>query len=162
MVAATRPVVFKAPPFERKGGVDYFMLRFKVVVEANEWGPTAALLHLRKALRNSAQDCGSAATIPAIFEALTTRDGLSPKEAISKLNTLLTPLQKHAVEVGRLVGIVHADLPEEYQALVVLETFCSTLGNAYLQRHLLAVATPTVKDAVRAGNEFLQIRTVNY
>ena len=39
-----------------------------------------------------------------------------------------------------------------------LETFCSTLGYMPLQRHLLAVPTHTLEDAVRAGNEFLQIK----
>ena len=41
---------------------------------------------------------------------------------------------------------------------MALETFCSTLGNAYLQRHMLAIETPTLEAAVRAGNEFLQIK----
>ena len=39
-----------------------------------------------------------------------------------------------------------------------LETFGSTLGYMPLQRHLLAVHTLTLEDAVRAGNEFLQIK----
>ena len=42
-----------------------------------------------------------------------------------------------------------------------LESFCSTLGYLPLQRHLLAVPTHTLKDAVWAGNEFLQIRPGN-
>lgn len=41
---------------------------------------------------------------------------------------------------------------------MVLQTFCSTLGNAYLQRHLLAVATTTVEAAVSAENESLQVK----
>ena len=41
---------------------------------------------------------------------------------------------------------------------MTLETFTHTLGNAYLQRHLLAVQANTLEEAVRAGNEFLRIR----
>ena len=42
-----------------------------------------------------------------------------------------------------------------------LESFCSTLGYLPLQRHLLAVPTHTLEDAVRVGNKFLQIRPGN-
>ena len=41
---------------------------------------------------------------------------------------------------------------------MALETFLSTLNNAYLQRHLLAVNPATIREAVQAGGEFLEIR----
>jgi ATP-dependent Clp protease ATP-binding subunit ClpA len=41
---------------------------------------------------------------------------------------------------------------------MALETFSNTLGNAYLQRHLLAIQATTLEQAVRAGNEFVQIK----
>ena len=40
---------------------------------------------------------------------------------------------------------------------MTVETIASTLNNPPLQRHLLAVATPTLEAAVRAGGEYLQI-----
>ena len=40
----------------------------------------------------------------------------------------------------------------------MLDAFWSTLGHMSLQRHLLAVQTTTLEEAVQAGNEFLQIR----
>ena len=43
---------------------------------------------------------------------------------------------------------------------MALEVFANTLGNAYLQRHLLAVGPRDLDEAIRAGNEFLQIRPV--
>ena len=70
-------------------------------------------------------------------------------------------MQEHAAEVERLVNIAYADLPQEYRASMRVETLGNTLGYLPLQRHLLAVPTPTLKDAVRAGNEFLQIRPAN-
>ena len=62
------------------------------------------------------------------------------------------------MEVERLVSLAYGDLPEVHRNGMALETFSSTLGNAYLQRHLLAVQAGTLGEAVRAGNEFLQIR----
>ena len=43
------------------------------------------------------------------------------------------------------------------EALMAVEAFVSMLGNTYLQRHLLAIETPTVEDAVRAASEYLNI-----
>ena len=86
---------------------------------------------------------------------------MSPREARSRLSGLRKEykviLQEHATEVDRLVTIAYEELPHHHQAGMALEIFCSTLGNAYLQRHLLAVDTPTLTDAIRAGNEYLQI-----
>lgn len=67
------------------------------------------------------------------------------------------PLHKRAIGVKRLVGLAYAKLPEQYRNRMAVETSCSTLDNAYLQRHLLAVETPTVEAAVQARNEFLQV-----
>lgn len=165
LAGANRPAgpAFKAPQFEGKGDIEYFIRRFEEVANANDWRPGAALLHLREALKDEAQDCGRAGTIPAIFTALRARYGLTPREARSRISALKrdsqTSLQEHATEVERLVGVAYADLPQGYQNRMVLDTFCGTIGNSYLQRHLLAVDTETVEDAVRAGNEYLQIRT---
>lgn len=38
-----------------------------------------------------------------------------------------------------------------------LDSFCNTMENAELQRHLLAVDMPTVEAAVPTGNEFIQM-----
>ena len=62
------------------------------------------------------------------------------------------------MEVERLVNLAYPTLPDVHRATMALDLFCSSLGHAYLQRHLLAVPTPTLADAVQAGNEYLQIR----
>ena len=156
---------FRAPQYSGQGDVEYFITRFKKVTEANGWGHGAALLHLRDALKNTAEDCGRAANVQATFAPLRARFGLSPREARSRLSVLKknfrTPLQEHAAEVERLVNIAYADLPQEHRARMRIEIFDNTLGYLPLQRHLLAVHTPTLEDAVRAGNEFLQIRPAN-
>jgi hypothetical protein len=153
---------FKTPTYDGKGDVELFIRQFVEVTDANGWQTAAALLHLREALKEGARDCGRAQSLMGIFTALRARYGLSPREARAKLNSLrrepATTLQEHASEVQKLVNVAYADLPQCNQADMVVDTFCSTVGNAYLQRHLLAVPTPTLEDAVRAGNEFLQIK----
>jgi hypothetical protein len=153
---------FKTPSYDGQGDVELFISQFVEVADANHWEAAATMLHLRQALKEGARDCGRAQSLRGIFTALRARYGLSPREARSKLNNLRrdssTTLQEHASEVQRLVYIAYADLPRCNQTDMIIDTFCSTVGNAYLQRHLLAVATPTLEDAVRAGNEFLQIK----
>ena len=168
---AGRPMVpppvqqFRAPQYSGQGDIEYFISRFEEITDANEWGPGAALLHLRDSLKESAEDCGRAANVQAVYAALRARFGLSPREARARLSNLRkgfhTSLQEHAAEVERLVNIAYGDLPPDHRAGMRLETFCGTLGYLPLQRHLLAVPTHTIEDAVRAGNEYLQMKPAN-
>ena len=116
------------------------------------------MLHLRDLLRESAENCGRAATVQAVYAALRARLGLSPREARCHLSVLRqdlrTSLQEHAAEVKRLVNIAYGDQPPEHRARMRLETLCSALGYLPIQRHLLAVPTHILEDAVREGNEF--------
>ena len=41
---------------------------------------------------------------------------------------------------------------------MVLETLCSSIKHAYLQRHLLAIRPQNLDEAVEAGTEYLQIQ----
>ena len=87
------------------------------MADANGWGRAASLLHLRDALREGAQDCGRAETIPAIFTALRSRYGLTPREARARISALRrdsqTSLQEHATEVKTLQQ-EHATLQQEH------------------------------------------------
>ena len=156
---------FKAPQFDGTGDVNYFIQQFIDVADANGWQPAAAVLHLREALRQEARDCGKANDVAGIFELLRSRFGLTNREARARITSLRrdhqTSLQAHAAEVDRLVKVAYADLPGRHQSGLVLDTFCSTLGHSYLQRHLLAVQPQTIEEAVRAGNEFLQVPTAS-
>jgi hypothetical protein len=156
---------FKTPTYDGKSDVEYFIQQFNEVAMANEWQPPAALLHLREALKDGAKDCGRPATLAGIYTALRARFGLSPREARAKISVLKkdykTTLQEHASEVERLISIAYEELPVQHRAGLTMSTFTSTLGNAYLQRHLLAVPTDTLEEAVRAGNEYLQIKVPN-
>ena len=159
----TRPIhQFKAPEFNGTSDVESFISQFLEVAEANEWANMASLLHLRHALKEGARDCGRPGSLAGVISALRARYGLSPKEARAKISTLRkdarVSLQDHATEVSRLCQMAYHDLPDRYRASMALETFSNTLGNTYLQRHLLAVQATTIEQAVRDGNEFLQIR----
>ena len=145
--------------------MSYFTRQFLDVAQANEWNQAATLLHLRESLKGNAQDCGNAETADGVLQALQARFGLSVREARCQITALRknpkTTLQEHAAEVSRLANIAYADLPRDNKQRRILDLFQSTLGNAYLQRHLLAVNTPTIEEAVRAGNEFLQIKPMS-
>ena len=54
--------------------------------------------------------------------------------------------------------MAYADPPQQHRTGIALDTFSSIVGNAYLQRHLMAVQ-PTTLEAVCAGNELLQVPT---
>ena len=155
--------VFKAPEYDGTGNVDYFVRQFNEVATANAWTAEARLIHLRAALRDAAKDCGQADTLPGVFASLQARFGISTREAKARLVSLKrdskTTLQAHAAEVERLVNLAYADLPREPQIRMTMDIFHSSINNGYLQRHLLAVNAATLEEAVRAGNEFLQIKT---
>ena len=62
------------------------------------------------------------------------------------------------MEIEKLVRIAYRDLPNCHRNNMAMKTFCSSLRNFALQRHLLAVHTPTRADTVRVGNDYLQIQ----
>ncbi len=153
---------FKTPTFDGKGDVVFFIRQFGDVAEANGWEPAAALIHLRAALTESATTSGQAETVEEIFNSLRARYGMTAREAKAKLATLRrdnrTSLQEHADEIKRLMNVAYADFPHPHKEDMSVDLFHTTLGNAYLQRHLLAVQATSLEAAVRAGNEYFQIQ----
>ena len=155
---------FKPPKFDGSDDVELFISQFQEVAEANQWSAGSARLHLREVLKDGAKSCGRGETTDAIFAALRTKFGLTVREARSRLNLkkeVKVSLQDHAAEIERLANIAYADLPEHHRANMALDAFSMTLGNTYLQRHLLAVGAQTLGEAVQAGNDFLQIQPFN-
>ena len=159
---APRHEQFKPPHYNGEGDVELFIQQFSEVAAANQWNPVATLLHLREALEDGAKECGRPATVEAAFAALRSRYGLTTREARSKLSHLKKDvhcsLHEHASQVEKLVRGAFGNLPEETQADMMLDTFCSSLGNAALQRHLLAVRPETLTEAIQHGNEFIQVK----
>ena len=97
-----------------------------------------------------------------MLEALRAKYGLTVKEA----KTWLTSLKRNArlsltdpaTEVKRLVKAADADLPQTHRQEIILDLFCNSLNQAYLQRHLLAIRPQSLSEAVKAGNEYIQIK----
>ena len=153
---------FRAPEYDGNSDVEAFIRQFNDVAVANDWGPGSALLHIRERLRGQAKDCGHGQTIHGVFNNLRARFGLTPKEARAKLQGLKKDQQatlfEHATQIEKLTDIAFGEMSDRLKEEMAVDTFCGTLGNVYLQRHLLAVPTPTLEAAVRAGNEYLQVR----
>ena len=153
---------FRPPLFKGDGDVELFIQQFQEVATANEWTPMATMLHLRESLEDKAQGCSRADTTPGIFAALRARFGLTAREARNQIANLKRdsrcPLHDHAVEVERLVQVAYAELPPEMRDEMVRETFCGSLNSTPLQQHLLAARPTNMEEAVRYGNECLQVR----
>ena len=122
----------------------------------------ATLLQFKEALQGGAREDGRPATTEEVFAALRSRYGLTPKEARTRLNGLKKEprqsLHDHAIEIEKLVRKAFGDLPAEVQTNMMLDAFCSSLGNATLQRHLLAIRPETLTEAVQHGQEYLQVK----
>lgn len=80
--------------------------------------------------------------------------GLTAREVTSRLTTIgkehKTSLAEYATEVKGLVWLACPNLLAIHRRRIGLDTFHMTLGNAYLQRHLLAVGPDSLEEAVRA------------
>ena len=159
---ADRREQFKAPEFNGDGDVELFIQHFNEVALANDWNQLATLLHLREALKEGARECGRPDQVAAIFELLRSRYGLTAREARNRLSSLKKDvwcsLHDHATMVEKLVRRAYEELPLAVQENMMLDMFCSTLGNATLQRHLLAMRPNTMMEAVQHGNEYFQVR----
>ena len=153
---------FKPPQYNGEGDVELFIQQFNEVAAANDWNDVSTLLHLRESLQEGAKEYGRAVTAEAVFAALRSRYGLSQREARHRLNGLKKDakhtLHDHAITVEKLVRKAFEDLPEATQTAMMLDSFCSTLGDTALQRHLLAIQPATITDAIRHGQEFLDIK----
>ena len=157
-----RREVFKAPDFMGDGNVEGFIQQFKEVAMANEGSEMATLLHIRTHLKNDASECGSYSTLEKVLEALRAKYGLTIREARTRLTSLKRDarlsLTDHATEVKRLVEAAYADLPQARRKGMILDLFCNSLNQAYLQRHPLAIRPQSLSEALKAGNEYLQIK----
>ena len=156
--------VFKPPEYNGVGSIEIFIRQFMDVAEANNWDERTTVLHLRRALKEEARDCGGTLeTIAEIFTALRARFGISAREARVRLNgsrkEANTPLQAHANKIKELVSIAYPAIPREVQEQMTLDQFVNTLNQPRLQEHLLAIRPDTLTEAITAGNEFLQVRS---
>ena len=160
--APVQPANFKPPKFNGVGNVETFIQQFLDVVEANEWTPAAAILHIRGCLEEEARECGAAGDMQGVFAALRARFGLTPREARTKLSRLRreykTTLQEHSSRVTSLAQVAYPELDPGTRQEMALEHFIHSLNYVGLQQHLLAVRPDTLEEAVSAGNEYMQVK----
>lgn len=157
-------VRLKTPTFDGNEDVELFINQFNDVAQVCRWPPDIQLLQLREALKEGARTCGRGETVDSVFDSLRLRYGLTPREARVKLNTVKkdpkTSLQEHAIQIERLVRAAYGTLPGRDRREMVMDYFCSSLANVGLQRHLLAIELNNLDEAVRAGNEYLQVASL--
>ena len=156
------PANFKPPKYNGSGNVETFIQQFLDVVDANEWAPAAALLHLRGSLEEEAREYGTAGDLQGVFAALRARFGLTPREARARLSRLRrefkTTLQEHSSRVSSLAQVAYPDLDQGVRQEMSLEHFVHSLNYVGLQQHLLAIRPDTLEEAVAAGNEYMQVK----
>lgn len=58
------------------------------------------------------------------------------------------------------MAVAYPDLPFEHKNILMQETFTNALGHTKMQTHLLMMPTPTLANAIRAGNVYLQIQSL--
>ena len=155
-----RPEI-RPPSFNGEGDLKLFIKQFEDVAEANGWTPKQRTLHIRSQLAGDAQGCGHGDSYEEILEDLHARFGVSKRQARDRLAALkLKPGQSiysQATEVTRLVEIAFPTLADADRRAMALEHFTRAWESRNIQRHLLAVAPPTIKAAVQAIEEYLAV-----
>ena len=142
------------PSFSGERDLKLFIKQFEDVAEANGWTPKQRALHIRSQMEGDAQGCGHGNSYEEILENLHARFGVSTRQARDKLAALkMKPGQSiysQATEVTRLVEVAFSTLADADRRAMALEHFIRAWESKNIQRHLLAVAPPTIKAAVQA------------
>ena len=118
-------------------------------------------LHLRSQLAGDAQGCGHGDNYQEIVDDLHARFGVSRRQARDRLAALKMragqSIHSQAAEVSRMVKVAFPTLADADQRAMALEYFTRAWESKSIQRHLLAVAPITMKEAVQAMEEYLAV-----
>ena len=119
------------------------------------------ILHLRSQLTGDAQGCGHGESDQEIVDDLHARFGVSKRQARDRLAALKMKasqsIHSHAAEVTRMVKVAFPTLADADRQAMALEYFTRAQESKGIQRHLLAVAPPTIKVAVQAVEEDMTV-----
>ena len=152
---------FKPPSFSGEEDIELFLKQFADVADANRWSPLERTLHLRSQLSGDAQSCGDGESYQEIVEDLRARYGLTRRGARDRLSNLKLKtgqnVHKQAAEISKLVKLAFPVLPDDDQQSMALEYFSRAWESRAVQEHLLARGPGTIREAVRATEEFLAI-----
>ena len=157
---ANRPS-FKPPSFSGTEDVELFLKQFEDVADANRWTPLERTLHIRAQLSGDAQSCGQAEDYEEIVDDLTARYGLNSRKARDRLSGVQLKvgqdIYKQAGEIRKLVKIAFPALPEPDQQAMALDYFSRAWEGKAVPEHLLAIRPATLREAVRATEDFLAV-----
>ena len=152
---------FKPPSFSGDSDVGLFLKQFEDVADANRWTPLERTLHIRSQLQGDAQSCGQGESYQEIVDDLQARYGLTRRGARDRLSSIRLKtgqnVHKQASEISRLVATAFPMLPDEDRQTMALEYFSRAWESKAVQEHLLSRGPTTVREAVRATEEFLAI-----
>lgn len=154
---------FKPPSFSGEEDVELFLKQFGDVAEANRWSALERTLHLRSQLSGDAHSCGQGEDWQEIAEDLRARYGLTRGRARDMLSGMQLKtgqnVHKQAAEITRLVALAFPILPEGDQRAMALDYFNRSWESKGVQQHLLAVRPTSMREAVRATEDFLSIQS---
>ena len=152
---------FKPPTFSGEEDIELFLRQFADVADANRWTPLERTLHIRSQLSGDAQSCGQGESYQEIVEDLRARYGLTRRGARDRLSSIRLKtnhnVHKQAAEISKLVKIAFPILPDNDQQTMALEYFSRAWESKAVQEHLLSRGPQTIREAVRATEEFLAI-----
>ena len=151
----------RPPTFNGEGDLTLFLKQFEDVADANGWTRVQRTLHLRSQLAGEAQGCGHGDSYQEIVDDLHARFGVSRRQARDRLAVLKMrasqSIHSQAAEVSRMVKVAFPTLADADQRAMALEYFTRAWESKSIQRHLLAVAPVTMKEAVQAMEEYLAV-----
>ena len=151
----------RPPTFNGEGDLTLFLKQFEDVADANGWTRVQRTLHLRSQLAGDAQGCGHGDNYQEIVDDLHARFGVSRRQARDRLAALKMragqSIHSQAAEVSRMVKVAFPTLADADQRAMALEYFTRAWESKSIQRHLLAVAPITMKEAVQAMEEYLAV-----
>ena len=151
----------RPPSFSGEGDLTLFLKQFEGVADANGWTPKQHPLHIRSQLTGDAQGCGHGDSYCEIVDDLHARFGVSKRQARDRLAVLKMKTSQSiyslAAEVTRLLEVVFRTLADADRRAMALEYFTRAWESKKMQRHLLAVAPTTLKEAVQAIEEYLAV-----
>ena len=118
-------------------------------------------LHLRSQLAGGTQECGHGDSYKEIVEDLHARFGVFKTQARDRLAAIKIKasqsIYSQAAEVTRMVKVEFPTLADADRRAMVLEYFTRAWESKKIQRHLLAVAPTTIKEAAQAIEEYLAV-----
>ena len=151
----------RPPTFNGEGDLTLFLKQFEDVADANGWTRVQRTLHLRSQLAGDEQGCGHGDDYQEIVDDLHARFGVSRRQARDRLAALKMrasqSIHSQAAEVSRMVKVAFPTLADADQRAMALEYFTRAWESKSIQRHLLAVAPITMKEAVQAMEEYLAV-----